>query len=122
VLAGSYPNPSRVAQPAVTLVDGASIALDASLGNTFGVTLGGNRTLANPANALDGQRIIIQVTQDSTGSRTLSYGSAYAFSSSLAAPTLSTAPGTTDYLGFIYRAAASKWEFLAFVSGFASGS
>ncbi len=122
VLGGTYPDPSRVAQAAVALTDASTIAVDASKGNTFSVTLGGNRTLGNPTNALDGQRIIFQVTQDGTGSRTLAYGSAYAFSSSLAAPTLSTSPGATDYLGFIYRAAVSEWEFVAFVSGFASGS
>lgn len=55
---------------AVPLTDAATIALDASLGNLFSVTLGGSRTLAI-SNASPGQRIRIKVTQDGTGSRTL---------------------------------------------------
>lgn len=61
----------------VSLTDGANIAVDASLGNNFEVTLGGNRTLANPTNPLDGQIINVLVRQDSFGNRTLAYGSQY---------------------------------------------
>ena len=42
---------------AVTLTDAATIATDASLGNLFRVTLGGNRTLGNPTNPVDGQKV-----------------------------------------------------------------
>jgi len=100
------------------LTSGTTISVDASLGNTFTVTLTGSDMLANPVNPADGQRVIFAVTQDSSGSRTLSYDTAYEFSSALPAPTLSTTPGVTDYLGFVYSAAAAKWRFLAFVSGF----
>ena len=102
----------------VPLTDAATIAVNAALGNDFRVTLGGNRTLGNPTNPADGQRIIVQVTQDGTGTRTLGYDTAYEFSSSLVSPTLSTAAGTTDVLGFIYNGAKAKWLFVAFVNGF----
>lgn len=102
----------------VVLSDGSSISVNAALGNVFTVTLGGNRTLANPTNPTDGQFIRFLVTQDSTGSRTLSFGTAYDFSTSLPSPTLSTAAGTTDVLGFHYSATMSKWLFIAFVNGF----
>jgi len=53
------------------LTDAATIALDLSLGNTYEVTLGGNRTLAVPINGAAGQQGIIDIYQDNTGSRTL---------------------------------------------------
>lgn len=107
-----------LAPTVAALTDAATITVDASLGNSFTVTLGGNRTLGNPANPVDGQQINLAVTQDATGSRTLAYGTAYAFSTSLPSPTLSTGAGATDYLAFIYSAIASKWRLTSFVSGF----
>lgn len=80
-----------------TLIDGASIAVDASFSNNFRVTLGGNRTLANPSNLRDGQRLDFRVKQDGTGGRTLAYGSKFSFPGGTA-PTLSTAAGATDIL------------------------
>jgi hypothetical protein len=109
---------SRPLPTEVPLTDAVTIAVDASLGQVFTVTLGGNRTLGNPTNPSPGQGIIIRVSQDATGGRTLAYGTAYAFSTSLPSPTLSTAANATDYLAFIYSASVSKWRFLAFTSGF----
>ncbi len=110
----------RIPYPAVPLTDAATIAVDASLGNRFTVTLGGSGTLASPTNPADGQPLILEVKQDGVGGRTLAYGTAYEFSSSLPAPTLSTAPGAADLLGFIYSASAGKWRFVAVTTGFAS--
>lgn len=103
----------------VALTDGASIAVNAAAGNDFRVTLGGSRQLANPTNPVDGQTISVSVTQDGTGSRLLSYGTAYEFSTSLPSPVLSTTPGYTDVLAFRYYASKSKWLFVGFVNGFA---
>ena len=105
--------------PAVVfLVDGPSIPINAAFGNDFRVTLQGNRTLANPTNPVDGQKIIFEIIQDGTGGRTLAYGTAYKFSPSLPQPTLSTALAATDILGFIYSAAQGKWLFVSFLAGF----
>lgn len=81
----------------VTLTDAASIALDLSSGFDFTVTLGGNRTLANPTNAKVGQRGRIRVVQDATGSRTLSFGTSYEFRGGVAA-VLTTAANAQDVL------------------------
>lgn len=102
----------------VDLTDGATIAVDAALGNIFTVTLGGNRTLSNPTNPNRGQKIIIRVKQDGTGSRTLSFDTKYRFSTDLPSPTLSTTGGKTDYLGFIYNKDDDKWDYIAEVKGF----
>ena len=79
------------------LTDGATIAVDASQSNIFTVTLGGNRTLANPTNLVAGQTLIFYFTQDATGSRTLAYGTDFKFPGGVA-PTLTTAANATDAL------------------------
>lgn len=107
-----------VAPAVAALTDGSSIAVNAALGNVFTVTIAGNRTLANPSNPVDGQPMTVIVKQDGTGSRLLSYGTAYEFCTALPSPTLSTSAGLSDYLGFRYSAAASKWRFLAYLPGF----
>lgn len=59
------------------LTDAATITVDASQSNEFTVTLGGNRTLANPTNLKAGQVLTFTVTQDGTGGRTLAFGGFY---------------------------------------------
>jgi hypothetical protein len=79
------------------LTDGATITADFAVANNFSVTLGGNRTLANPSNLTAGQSGCIWITQDGTGSRTLAYGSQWDFTGGTA-PTLSTAASSVDCL------------------------
>lgn len=79
------------------LTDGATITPDFSASNNFSVTLGGNRTLANPSNLTAGQSGCIWITQDGTGSRTLAYGSYWDFTGGTA-PTLTTTASARDCL------------------------
>jgi len=83
-----------------TLTDGATITPDFDANQNFSVTLGGNRTLANPSNIDAGQTGSIFVVQDGTGSRTLSFGSYWKFAGGTA-PTLSTAAGSVDRIDYI---------------------
>jgi hypothetical protein len=107
-----------LAPAVVALTDAATIAVDASKGNDFRVTLGASRTMGNPANPADGQQIIFQITQGGGGSAAITWGTAYEFASALPQPTLSTAAGQTDLLGFIYDAGRQTWLLAAFVNGF----
>jgi hypothetical protein len=88
------------------LTDGATITPDFAVANNFSVTLGGNRTLANPSNLTAGQSGSIFITQDGTGSRTLAYGSYYDFAGNTA-PTLSTAASAVDRIDYIVRSSTS---------------
>ena len=90
----------------VTLTDAANIAYDMDDGNNATVTLGGNRTLDNPSNITVGQSGSIFIVQDGTGSRTLSYGSAFDFASGTA-PTLSTAANAVDRIDYVVRTTSS---------------
>src|SRR5689334_12983030 len=82
-----------LAPAVVNLTDAATIAVDASLGNDFRVTLAASRTMGTPANPTDGQKITLDITQGSGGSNTITWGSGYEFSTGLPQPTLSTAAG-----------------------------
>lgn len=74
--------------------------------------------MGNPVNPMAGQQIIFQVTQGGGGSFTVTWSSAYQFSTGLPQPTLSTGAGQTDLLGFIYNAPSGTWLLAAFVNGF----
>jgi hypothetical protein len=102
---------AAVSPQVVALTDASTITVDASKGNVFTVTLGGNRTLGNPANPAAGQTVHFHVTQDGTGSRTLAYGGSYDFGAA-GAPTLTTTASKTDILGFTYDPNLAAWCFL----------
>jgi hypothetical protein len=97
----------------VALTDGATITVNADTTDVGKVTLGGNRTIANPTGTpTAGQQLILRLKQDATGTRTITWGSIYRFSGG-AAPTLTSTASKTDYLGFIYNADDTKWDCLA---------
>lgn len=85
------------------LTDAASIATDAALSNHFLVTLGGNRTLANPTNLRDGGIYNFYVKQDGTGSRSLGYGSLFKWPGA-SVPVLTTAANSLDLIIAQYSA------------------
>ena len=82
-----------------TLTDGATITPNFALNNSFTVTLGGNRTLANPTNLVAGQSGVFIINQDGTGGRTLAYGNAWDFSGATA-PTLTTTANAQDMIAY----------------------
>jgi hypothetical protein len=81
----------------VALTDAASIATDCSLGNVFTVTLGGNRTLANPTNLAAGASYTWIIKQDATGLRTLAYGTNFDFGTA-GTPTLTGTANKVDVI------------------------
>jgi len=81
------------------LTDGTTITPDFAVANNFSVTLGGNRTLANPTNLVAGQSGVIKITQDGTGSRTLAFGSYWDWAGGTA-PSLTTTASAVDILAY----------------------
>lgn len=96
----------RYAVEIATLTDAATITPDFGANQNFTVTLGDNRTLANPTNIVVGQTGSIFVVQDATGSRTLSFGTYYDFTGGTA-PTLSSGAAAVDRIDYIVRTATS---------------
>ena len=89
-----------------TLTDGSSITWNAETQDVAKVTLGGNRTIGAASSATTGQFISLLVIQDGTGSRTLTWNSAYEFASDTA-PSLTTTANLGDL--FVFRYNGSKW-------------
>lgn len=90
-----------------TLTDGATISWDVSTKSVAKVTLGGNRTISAPSNAIGtGQFVSLLVIQDGTGSRTLTWNAVYEFASDTA-PTLTTTASKGDL--FVFRYNGTKW-------------
>jgi len=88
------------------LSDGATITIDMADSNNFSVTLGGNRTFANPSNDTAGQSGSIFITQDGTGSRTASWGTDWDFAGGTA-PTLTTTAGAVDRVDYVIKDASN---------------
>ena len=105
-----------VAPAVVDLADGPVISISAAAGNLFRVTLGGNRVLS-VSGGMDGQLFRVEVVQDATGGRTLSYGAGFDFGA-VGAVVLSTAPHARDVLGIARNAVAGTYEVLAFAPGY----
>jgi len=96
-----------------TLTDGATITPTITSAEILTVTLAGNRTMAaHTGTALDGQKIMFRIKQDATGTRTITWDAIYRFAGGTA-PTLTTAPSKTDYIGFQYSTADTKWDCIA---------
>tara|TARA_Y100000361_G_scaffold34001_1_gene28517 strand:- start:1175 stop:2005 length:831 start_codon:yes stop_codon:yes gene_type:complete len=88
-----------------TLTDAATIAIDMDDNNNFKVVLGGNRTLGNPTNVVEGQTGFIEVHQDGTGNRTLGYGSNYRFvGGASGVPTVTTTASAVSVLAYAVMA------------------
>jgi hypothetical protein len=86
-------------QTITTASDGSTVTFDLSLGNLHAVTLGGNRTLAL-SNASTGQCFIVSLTQDGTGSRTVTWFSTIRWANGTT-PTLTTTASKRDVFAFI---------------------
>lgn len=82
----------------VTLSEDGSILINAAQGNYFTIRLTGNRTLANPTNGAVGQRMLLLVSQDNTGSRKLLFGTAYKFGTDVPSYDCSATGGFKDYI------------------------
>ncbi|BAQ89405.1 hypothetical protein [uncultured Mediterranean phage uvMED] len=82
-----------------TLTDGSTIAWNLQTQQVAKVTLGGNRTLNAPTNQQAGAFYALAIIQDGTGSRTLTFNSAYKFTGATA-PTLTTTASAKDIIIF----------------------
>ena len=89
-----------------TLTDGATVTPDFAASNNYVLTLGGNRTIANPTNLTAGQSGSIFLVQDGTGSRTAAWGSYWDFAGGTA-PTLTTTASAVDRIDYVVRSSTS---------------
>jgi hypothetical protein len=83
-----------------TEADAATITFDMDQSNVHMVTLGDNRTLA-VSNVDVGQKFLVRLQQDSTGSRTVTWWGNIQWAEGGTEPTLTTTGGKADLFGFL---------------------
>ena len=93
------------------------MAIDAALGNKIAITLGGNATISNPTNAVDGRVPVFRLRQDGSGNRVPVWDTKYSFVGDLATVTLSTAADKIDRIAFEYDSTDDKWYCISFIKG-----
>lgn len=103
-------NPIGTYAAHTVITDGATQTIDCSAASDFTWTLGANRTVSTFLNPVGGQNITIEITQDATGSRTLTWPSNVSWPTNGTAPTLTTTAAKTDIFRFKYNIAAAKWR------------
>jgi len=100
------------------LVDQPILLTNVDLGGLFRVVLGGDRTLANPTNMNDGDRVVWEFVQDVVGSRIVTLDTAFKFGSDISSLVLSTTPNKRDFMGAIYNEAENSWYVIAVMKGY----
>jgi hypothetical protein len=98
-----------------TLTDAAPTAWDMSLGYNAKWTLGASRTLSTPTNPVVGMTYCLNVIQDGTGSRTVTWPSGFDWGTT-GAPTLTTTASKRDRITLFCTDAGTP-KFDAFLSG-----
>lgn len=99
-----------------TLSYAANVTADFSRADTVKLTLGGDATITL-SGAVDKQKCILELKQDDTGGRTVTLVN-HRFGSDLTEITLSSAPGLTDKIGFIFDAAMGTYDVVAVARGY----
>ncbi len=95
----------------------STVTLDCAVNSDFTVTLTGNVTLALTGGS-DGQRILVRIIQDGTGSRLLTLDTMVRLGTDVGSVTLSTTASKTDYLGFIVNIPDGKYDVVSFARGY----
>jgi hypothetical protein len=103
-LSGGIAVSGRVSAPNINALNGGTVTIDFTASNHHAVNLNQNSTLTHTGSANTiGQSGSIFLTQDGTGSRTLSFNSGYKFAGGTA-PTISTAANAVDRLDYVVKA------------------
>lgn len=90
--------------------DGATVTFDLDVSNFHQLTLGGNRTLA-VTNDEVGDKFVVRLKQDATGSRTVTWWSGISWAGG-SAPTLTTTASKADLIGFVKTASGAYDGFV----------
>lgn len=107
------PTPSHLL---ATATDGTTVTFDLAEAYTHTVTLGGDRTLAL-SNVVTGQRFVIRLKQDGTGSREVTWWSGISWFEGGSVPELTAAADRVDVFGFICTASSEYDGFIIGLNG-----
>lgn len=100
---------AALTKPAAVAFSATAMTVDCDASNVFTTTLTANVTTAPTlSSANDGQTINWFLTQDATGSRTMTWPSSFKWPGGTV-PTLSTVANAVDLLVATYRASTGHW-------------
>lgn len=121
---GAKTFPDAVLGPVITLTDGATVAIDAALGNYFELSTTQNPTLLAPSNppGVGFTQFITIAIKATSAPRTPAFttGSNDAFLLGTGLTTINAiASGTWDLFGFRYSRTLRRWQWVAWMPGFA---
>ena len=92
----------------VELADAPTIAVDWNNGRVQYVTLGGSRTFTF-SNGQDSGRYVLVITQDTTGSRSVTWPASVRWPG-IRPPALTTTANKTDYVTFIFNRRSHTYD------------
>lgn len=95
-----------------------SATVDFTNSDTVRLTLQSNVTTLTITGASDGQKCLLEVIQDATGSRTITWPANVRFGTDITSITLTTTASKTDRVGFIYVSGANKYDVVSLARGF----
>lgn len=114
--AATAANNQLAAYTVVTKTWASTVAINWNDANCQRVTLAGNTTFTFTG-AVDGEKLILEIKQDATGSRTISLPASVRYSLTIPTVSLSSTPNVIDKLGFMYNATDNKYDLVAVTYG-----
>ena len=94
------------------------IAINWALGGTARVLLDRATTTFAFSGAYDGQRLVLELTQDGVGGRGVAFGAEVVAGIDFSIPIPLSGIGKTDLLGFIYKASTGKYRYSSLARGY----
>lgn len=109
----------RVTQRVNTTASSSSLTIDSDASDMYTITaLAAACTMNNPSGTpTDGQKLTIRIKDNGTARGLTWSGTQWRASTDIPLPT-TTILGKTMYLGFVWNAADSKWDLIAYVDNF----
>jgi hypothetical protein len=95
-----------------------TLTINPANGTCYSVVLNGNLSLAIDNGQFSGQRLVLRLSQDSTGNHTLTLPSNVSYPAGINSITLSTGANLTDYVALIWNDFNSKWNVTSVVLGY----
>ena len=107
---------SRIAGPAYA----ATVTMDSDSYDVYNIgALTGNITLGAPTGTpTDGQSLLVRMSQDATGSRTITFNAAFAFGSDVTAAMMPSGASAKWEFKAVWNSTDSKWRVVGLARGF----
>jgi hypothetical protein len=106
-------------QPLVLNTQFASVMnIDATSCDVMRIVLGADLTINVLNTGMDGQKLLLELTQDVTGGHAVTLGTGFTWGSDISVYDPSQIPGATDVIGIVRHAPSSSWRVIATAKGF----